>query len=117
MDTSRLVYSTDPRVHQKCPRCQAPVSACRCTPPEKSNLTKYKAVLRLATAGRRGKTVTVIEHLPKLEVFLKPLTKELKKLCGAGGTTLMGGEHGVIEIQGDHRERIKMHLKSKGIQV
>ena len=62
-----------------------------------------------------GKTVTVIDRLPKNELFLKELTTKLKKRCGTGGTYLTSGKDGVIEIQGDHRESIRAHLAKEGI--
>ncbi len=66
--------------------------------------------------GRCGKTVTIIDNLPKVEVFLKTLTTELKKRCGVGGTYLMDKPNGVIEIQGDKREQIRTLLASQGIK-
>jgi translation initiation factor 1 len=74
------------------------------------------AVLRIEKQGRGGKTVTVIDRLPKNELFLKNLTTTLKKKCGSGGTYLMDGKDGVIEIQGDKREIIRAALTKEGIQ-
>ena len=71
---------------------------------------KITVRLRIEKAGRRGKTVTVVEGLPKNREFLKGLTVELKKTCGSGGKA---GE-GHVEIQGDHRERLRILLKSRG---
>ncbi len=67
---------------------------------------KFVATLKLESSGRAGKTVTVINNLPKQEIFLRELTSELKKKCGSGGTYLMDQKEGVIEIQGDKRELI-----------
>lgn len=117
----RLVYSTDPKLNQKCERCKEVVSECTCAKDqaiEKSNSGGYKfvAVLRIEKQGRGGKTVTVIDRLPKNEIFLKKLTTDLKKSCGTGGTFLMDGRDGVIEIQGDKREQVKALLTKQGIQ-
>ena len=60
------------------------------------------AKLRLSTAGRGGKTVTVIEGLPRNGAFLAELEKALKKACGTGGTV----KDGQIEIQGDKRDEV-----------
>lgn len=76
----------------------------------------FVAILRIEKSGRGGKTVTVIDQLPKQEIFLRDLTKELKSKCGAGGTYLMDGKEGVIEIQGDKRDMIKKILASKEIK-
>ncbi len=73
--------------------------------------------LRIEKQGRGGKTVTVLDGFPKLEPYLKELTTELKKRCGSGGTYLLDGKEGKIEIQGDKRELIRPILMQKGIQV
>ena len=54
--------------------------------------------------------------LPKNEIFLKELTTLLKKKCGSGGTYLMDGKEGVIEIQGDKRDLIRPILLKEGIK-
>jgi translation initiation factor 1 len=59
----------------------------------------------------------VIDRLPKQELFLKDLCSELKKKCGTGGTYLTDGQDGVIEIQGDQREKIRAVFAEKGIGV
>lgn len=76
----------------------------------------FVAVFRLEKSGRGGKTVTVIDCLPKFELFLKDLTKELKSKCGVGGTYLMDGKDGLIEIQGDKRVQIKALFDKKGFK-
>src|SRR3954468_15607019 len=116
---TRLVYSTDPGLNRKCERCKEVVSECTCVPEEEVSQGKgYKfvAVLRIEKQGRGGKTVTVIDRLPKNELFLKKLTTLLKKRCGSGGTYLMEGRDGVIEIQGDQRDLVRALLEKEGIQ-
>ena len=113
---TRLVYSTDPELNRKCPKCKEVVSECTCEPEVDPKSIKFVAVLRIEKNGRGGKTVTVIDRLPKNEVFLKDLTTQLKKKCGTGGTYLTSGKDGVIEIQGDHREAIRGHLEKAGIR-
>ena len=71
------------------------------------------ARLRIEKAGRKGKTVTVVEGLPRNRAFLKELAAELKRTCGSGGKA--GETH--IEVQGDHREKIRDLLRSKGWTV
>ncbi|HSA60113.1 MAG TPA: translation initiation factor [bacterium] len=75
------------------------------------------AVLRIEKTGRGGKTVTVIDRLPRAEAYLKQLCTELKKKCGSGGTYLIGPNGGVVEIQGDKREMVKAALLKKGMGV
>lgn len=113
---TRLVYSTDPALNQKCPKCKELLSECTCEPEADPKAYKFVAVLRIEKQGRGGKTVTVIDRLPKNELFLKNLTTTLKKKCGSGGTYLMDGRDGVIEIQGDKREIVKATLLKEGIQ-
>jgi len=64
-------------------------------------------------AGRGGKTVTVVDGLPANQGFLENLCAELKRSCGAGGTV----KDGVIELQGEHRDRLRPMLAKKGYAV
>jgi translation initiation factor 1 len=63
--------------------------------------------------GRNGKTVTVIRGLPERGPALEARAAEMKWLCGAAGTL----KDGVVEIQGDHRERLAEHLRALGYTV
>jgi translation initiation factor 1 len=63
--------------------------------------------------GRNGKTVTVIHGLPERGRALEARLSELKRLCGAGGTV----KDGVVEVQGDHRERLAERLRALGYTV
>jgi len=63
--------------------------------------------------GRNGKTVTVIRGLPERGPALEARLSEMKRLCGAGGTL----KDGVVEIQGDHRERLTERLRALGYTV
>jgi len=112
---TRLVYSTDPALNRKCEKCKELVSECTCVPEVDPKSYKFIAVLRIEKQGRGGKTVTVIDRLPKNELFLKNLTTTLKKKCGSGGTYLTTGKDGVIEIQGDKREIVRAALLKEGI--
>ena len=114
---SRLVYSSDPVQNQKCMKCKELVGACICQPEQPLSSYKFVAVLRIEKQGRGGKTVTVIDRLPKQELFLKDLCTALKKKCGSGGTYLMDGKDGIIEIQGDKRDLVRDLLRTKGMQV
>jgi translation initiation factor 1 len=78
---------------------------------------KFTAKLRIEKNGRRGKTVTVIDGLPKSMTFLDEITREIKTGCGTGGTFLTDGKDGVIEIQGDKRDQIRKIFEGKGFNV
>jgi translation initiation factor 1 len=69
-----------------------------------------RAHMRLERKGRGGKTVTVIEGLTLSDDLLRPLLKELQKICGTGGTIK---EHH-LELQGDFREKIRPCLEKQG---
>ena len=109
---ARTVYSTG--TGSVCPGCGWPAKDCKCsTQFEERVPTRPVAKLRLEKSGRGGKTVTVVDGLPRNAVFLKELCQELKRACGAGGTTFETG----VEIQGDTRERVRALLLAKGFHV
>jgi len=64
-------------------------------------------------AGRSGKGVSVISGLALDTAQLAELATRLKKLCGAGGAV----RDGVIEIQGEHRDRLVAELCRLGYQA
>jgi translation initiation factor 1 len=118
----RLVYSTG--MGRACPRCGWPETDCRCS----SNLrgseepvpARITAKLSIEKRGP-GKVVTVIGRLPGNRGFLEALARELKKSCGTGGRVRglipEGDQIPSIEIQGDHRERLRDLLARKGWTV
>ena len=106
------VYST--RAGRTCPTCGWPASDCRCSTQRHEPVPERLTVrLRIERAGRRGKTVTVVEGLPRNPPFLKNLANELKRACGSGGTVADDR----IEIQGDHVARLRPLLASRGWTV
>ena len=110
---ARIVYSTDKGT--MCPRCGWPERDCKCSARLASESVPARVVakLRMEKSGRGGKTVTVIDGLPNNAEFLKALCTELKQLCGTGGAV---GE-GAVELQGDRRDRLRLHLAAKGFIV
>ena len=65
------------------------------------------------TAHRGGKGVSAIHGVPLPGPQLEELCSALKKKCGTGGTV----KHGVIEIQGDHRDLVVAELQKQGYVV
>ena len=61
-------------------------------------------------AGAGGQGCTVISGLPLGAEALEALATELKRRCGSGGTV----RDGVIEIQGEHRDRLVEELVKRG---
>jgi translation initiation factor 1 len=111
---SELVYSTESG--RICPKCKNPISSCTCKSSKKiAKPVGGDGVVRVAreTKGRKGKGVTVITGLPLNEIELKFLAKDLKQKCGTGGTA----KNGVIEIQGDMRDKLVTELESLGYRV
>ncbi|HVT72359.1 MAG TPA: translation initiation factor [Lacunisphaera sp.] len=65
------------------------------------------------TAGRGGKTVTVVTNFAGIGLPEKEqLAKKMQKACGAGGTV----KDGRIEIQGDRREIVARILTEAGFR-
>lgn len=69
--------------------------------------------IRREVSGRKGKGVAVITGLPLTDAELKALAKQLKQLCGTGGSV----KNGAIEIQGDQRDKLKTFLEGRGYAV
>jgi translation initiation factor 1 len=108
----RLVYST--AGGKTCPRCGWPERDCRCaTGRTEAVPARIVAHLRVEKKGRGGKTVTVVDNLPRNAAFLAELAGELKRRCGSGGTA----RDAAIEIQGDHRDALRGVLAGRGWTV
>jgi len=69
--------------------------------------------IRRETGGRGGKTVTSVSGIPGSDADVAAMLKALKQLCGAGGSV----DGRVVEIQGDHRERVRVYLEGRGLNV
>lgn len=113
---SKLVYSSDPALNRKCPRCRELVPECTCRKDE-TPAVKMTAILRIEKSGRAGKAVTVIDGLPKIESFLSELSAYLKSRLGAGGKFGYGPKGGYVEIQGEKRDQVRGLLQARGIQT
>jgi translation initiation factor 1 len=106
-----LVYSTEGG--RMCPACRKPVAACACS--VEPAAPRGDGVVRIGreSKGRGGKTVTVIRGLALDAEALAALAKRLRSACGAGGTV----KDGVVEVQGDHGERVAQWLAAEGFRV
>ena len=105
--TGGLVYSTD--AGRMCPVCRSPVAQCKC---KQAVVPKGDSVVRVSreTKGRGGKAVTLVRGLALAPEQLADLGKQLRTACGCGGTV----KDGVIEVQGDHADRVVELLKARG---
>lgn len=98
----------------RCERCGELESECQCPPPPAPTIPPAKQTAALAVEKRKkGKLVTVVRGLPAQGNDLPALLAQLKTACGAGGTL----KDELLEIQGNHLERIRELLRSIGYRV
>ncbi|MFY0476792.1 translation initiation factor Sui1 [Achromobacter marplatensis] len=105
--TGGLVYSTESG--RMCPVCRHALAQCQC---QAAAVPAGDGVARVSreTKGRGGKSVTVVRGLALDAAALAVLGKQLRTACGSGGTV----KDGVIEVQGDHCDRIIETLTKNG---
>ena len=106
-----LVYSTDSG--RMCPACRQPAAQCVCSAAKAKPSTDGVVRVSRETKGRAGKGVTLVKGLALDDAALNALGKQLKTACGSGGTV----KDGVIEVQGDHCERVMTLLQAQGHKV
>ncbi|MDQ6970259.1 MAG: translation initiation factor [Mariprofundus sp.] len=116
-DDRRLVYSTEAgvldkpmrntAVKRKKPRHQANKAV------NITNANKQGVRIRRESKGRRGKTVCIVDGLSMSDPELKSLLKKLKGQLGCGGAV----KSGMLEIQGDHRDKVLLLLEKEGIKA
>ncbi len=81
-----------------CPNCGLPKDICAC-----ETIAKEEEKVKVSSIKKRfGKSVTTIEGISK-DVDVKGVLKELKQRLACGGTL----KDGIIELQGDHRKKIR----------
>lgn len=108
----KVVYSTG--AGRVCPTCGWPAERCRCSSRfDQAVPERVTAKLRLESKGRGGKSVTVIDGLPRNTAFLDELLRALRKSLGTGGTV----REGAIELQGDRRDALRALLAGRGFTV
>ena len=106
-----LVFSSEHG--EMCPACRRPVARCACAKTAAATKPGRAVIVGRETSGRKGKGVTVIRGAPLAAAELAQLAAEIKQRCASGGTV----SDGVIEIQGDHRDRIVQDLQKRGWTV
>lgn len=104
-NNNRTVWSTsDGDLRKK----EQTASHAKSLPPQQQTVCLHRE-----SGGRGGKVVSVVKNLILTEEDLKTLAKKLKQECGTGGTV----KDGVIEIQGEHRQRMAEILLKLGYKV
>ena len=80
---------------------------------------RAKDVVRVhrETKGRGGRAVSLVRGITLPLAELEALGKQLKTACGSGGTVKDGANGGVIEVQGDHGDRLVELLKAQGFNA
>ena len=104
-----LVYSTEKG--RLCRECSQ--SPCQCKAASARPAGDGFVRVGRETKGRKGAGVTTITGLPLDDAALLALCTQLKKRCGTGGTV----KDGVLEIQGDHRDKVITELTTQGYKV
>jgi len=89
-----------------CPNCGLPKELCVC---ESIAKERQKIVVKIVNK-KFGKKYTSIEGVDKKEIDLKDLTKQLKNKFACGGSC----KEGIIELQGDHKQKVKEFLIQLG---
>jgi translation initiation factor 1 len=107
--TGGLVYSTDSG--RMCPSCRQPIARCSCRSAQAA-VPAGDGIVRVSreTKGRGGKAVTLVRGLALDAAALDKLGKQLKAACGSGGTV----KDGVVEVQGDHCDKVLALLQAQG---
>lgn len=111
---SGLVYTTG--AGRICPDCRQPQARCTCSARRAAQPNQAgDGIVRVSreTKGRGGKAVTLVRGLRLDAEALAVLAKRLRTACGAGGTV----KDGVLEVQGDHAERVIDCLQKDGWTV
>ncbi len=89
-----------------CPKCGLPKDLCVC-----ESIAKESQKIEVTIEKRKfNKKYTVITGIDPKEIDMKDMTKKLKNKFACGGTT----KEGKIELQGDHKLRIKKVLVDFG---
>ena len=78
-----------------------------------ANLWRWGGTCITRKKGRAGKGVTLVKGLNLDDEAMSALGKKLKAACGSGGTV----KNGVVEVQGDHCDRLMSLLHEQGFIV
>ena len=98
----------------RCEQCGELEEHCVCPPAPPSYSPPENQAAKLALETRKkGKFVTLVRGLSPTETDLPALLGQLKTSCGAGGTL----KDDVLEIQGNHLDRIRDILRGLGYLV
>lgn len=89
-----------------CTTCGLPKELCVCETIAKENLK----IIVQTVKKKFGKKYTAIEGISDKDIDMKELLKKLKEKFACGGSYKLG----IIELQGDHKVRVKETLIDMG---
>jgi translation initiation factor 1 len=92
-----------------CPKCGLPKEICVC-----EEIAREQQNITIAIDRRRyGKMMTIVDGLNPHDLDVDSLISNLKSICACGGTI----KDGKIELQGDHRSKVREALEKMGFVV
>jgi len=87
-----------------CPKCGLPLQACVC-----EEIVKTEQRIHIQTIKKKfGKINTIVSGFQGVD--LKSVAKDLKQKLACGGTA----KNKIVELQGDHRKKIRAVLSELG---
>jgi len=92
-----------------CEVCGLPKEICVC-----EDIAREQQKITIYVDKRRyGKMMTIIEGIDSHDLDMSSLITQLKSKCACGGTI----KEGKVELQGDHRDKVKKELEKMGFTV
>ncbi|MBN1156065.1 translation initiation factor [Candidatus Woesearchaeota archaeon] len=92
-----------------CPKCGLPKPLCVC-----ESIAKETQKIEVKLQKMKfGKIHTIISGIEDKNISLKELAKKLKSEFACGGTH----KNGVIDLQGNHKERVRQVLTEMGFSL
>ncbi|PTD94152.1 stress response translation initiation inhibitor YciH [archaeon SCG-AAA382B04] len=89
-----------------CEKCGLPSELCVC-----EEIAKEDQEINVFVENRAyGKPMTIVSGIDSKDIDLDDLSTELKSKCACGGTV----KNGQIELQGEHKQKVKEMLLEKG---
>ena len=89
-----------------CPKCGLPQELCVC-----ETIAKEAQKIKVYLIQKRyGKNMTIIKGIDTSKIDIRDVMKKLKSKLACGGTY----KNDEIELQGDHRQRVKEILVKEG---
>lgn len=97
-------------MREVCSICGLPKELCVCSAISKES---QKIVVRAVRGKFKGSFNTIIEGIDAKSQDIRTLVKQLKQKLACGGTF----KDNAIELQGDHRKKVKELLQKLGFQA